>query len=152
MSNHYNCEKKYFEKQKNKIIRYCLYRRRCTKEIEDKLYSTKLNPNQIRILIDELHDLDIINEFEFAKSFVNGKFKNNKWGKNKIIYNLKLKNISTEIIQKAICEIKSNDYIKTIKALIKTKTNQKGKLPNNEKIFRYLIQKGYETDIIKKIL
>ena len=46
------------------------------------------NSLQMDTLIAELKDDDFLNEERFARTFCSGKFKINKWGKQKIAFEL----------------------------------------------------------------
>ena len=55
-----------------------------------------------------------LNEERYAKSFARGKFSIKKWGKRRIVNELKFKGISTYNINVALKEIDDKDYIQTL--------------------------------------
>ena len=73
------------------------------------------------------------------------------WGKNKILQGLRQHKISQYCINKALMEIDDEDYNESIKRLIEQKKasirNVRG-FQSKQKIARYLMQKGYEQQLV----
>ena len=65
-------------------MKFCGYRERSKKEVEDKLIAKSFNQKIIKVCIERLVELDFLNNIRFSKSFSRGKNNNNRWGKNKI--------------------------------------------------------------------
>ena len=55
----------------------------------------------------------------FLKSFARGKFRIKSWGKQRVINELKRRNISAYNIKTALKEIDENDYLETISRIAK---------------------------------
>lgn len=92
-----------------------------------------------------------INEERFAHSYTRGKFYQKKWGKSKIISNLKSKKIPEKLIQKSLSEIDDADYLNTFKKLASNKwlsLTDKNIFTKKKKLQNYLYQKGYENSLI----
>ncbi len=107
------------------------------------------------LIIIHLLQNDFLNEERFARSFVRGKFNQKKWGKKKIISQLKLKDISMYNIKIALTEIDASDYILTLNTLALKKFNTtKGanSFIKRKKISTFLIGKGYEYDLVFKVV
>jgi regulatory protein len=77
---------------------YCAYQERCYKEVEEKLYSYAVTVSEKEAILTYLIEQNFINEERFAQSFVRGKHNYKLWGKNRIINELKFRNISYSII------------------------------------------------------
>ncbi len=140
---------------KQKMARYCAYQERSHYQVEKKLREMGMIPDAIDAIMLFLIQEGFLNEERFARAYVRGKFYQNKWGKQKIINGLKQHRIHQNLIQSALNEIDENDYQQTIKELIaKKKKHLPG--PNtsqtNQKIARYLIQKGYRYEAFAECL
>jgi len=143
------------QEAKSKIMAFCAYQERSPREVEFKLQQYNLPSPQIIEIIDFLINENFLNEERFAKSFCRGKFRLKKWGKRKIKYGLIEKGINEELIQKGLQEIDPGEYIQTVREIVETKRDQypgKNSRDLNNKIARFLSQKGYETDLIWQIL
>ena len=130
---------------------YCAYQERCHKEVSDKLYSWKLNADEINYIIDHLIQENYLNEERFAIAFAGGKFRIKHWGRQKIVTKLKEKRVSEYCIKKALEEIDDQEYIITLHRLIEKKhSSLKGKNPftKKKKTAAYIYSKGYENDLI----
>ena len=68
----------------NKIINYCNYRDRSTKEIKIKLLDLNYSIEIIDSAISQAIELGIVDNFRFSKSFSRGKNQKNRWGKIKM--------------------------------------------------------------------
>ena len=90
---------------------YCAYQERCYKEVEGKLYSFSVNLSEKEEILTYLIENNFINEERFAQSFVRGKHNYKFWGKNRIVNELKFRNISSRIITIALKEIPEETYI-----------------------------------------
>jgi regulatory protein len=134
------------------ILYYCKYQERCHKEVRNKLYELGLSTITVDEQISELIAADILNEERFAKSYARGKWRILHWGRNKIKQQLKLKNVSDYCIKKALQEIAEDDYQSILQELTIKKWSElrteRSKQMKKAKVYRYLIQKGYEQDLV----
>ncbi len=128
-------------------MKFCGYRERSKKEVEDKLKAKSFNQKIIKICIDRLIELDFLNNIRFSKSFSRGKNNNNRWGKNKIKFHLKNKGLTDDEINIGIESIDEESYLNILKKNIEL-YNKKLKEPDRNKLIGHLINKGYEMDLI----
>ncbi len=141
-----------------KIEHYCAYQERCQKEVKEKLFSYGLNSSEVNQLLEKLVSRGFLNEERFAKAFAGGKFRQKKWGRNKIVRELKLRQISEYCIKKALKEIDDADYSSTIeKTAAKYAAGLKSgtSFARKQKVIKYLMSRGFEYeqchDIIKHL-
>lgn len=143
------------EEVKRKLERYCVYQDRCHKEVENKLREFNLIPEAREIILLHLMEHDFLNEERFSKSFARGKFRIKKWGKQRIVRELKLRNISSYNIKTAMKEINEAEYLINLTDLIVKKNNlvkEESVFKRKKKIYDYLIYRGYESELILKSL
>jgi len=135
----------------NKLRHYCAYQERCHEEVRTKLLSLKIYGNNLEEIINKLIEDDFLNEERFAKAYAGGKFRIKKWGRGKIINELKKRKVSAYCINKAMLEIGQEDYLLTLNKLVSV-TLKKYKTNNNfetkNKVTRYLISRGYESELV----
>jgi len=138
-----------------KLRHYCTYQERSHFEVQQKLRELRIPYAYHDEIIATLINEDYLNEERFAIQFAGGKFRMKEWGKKKILYALKEKRVSEYCIKKALSSIDEEDYVKTLGKLAEEKyASLKGEtfLDRKKKIIDYLIQKGYEYDLINKAL
>ncbi len=137
------------------MANYCIYQDRCHYDIERKIRDFDLIPEAKDHVILFLIQHNFLNEERFAKSFARGKFNQKQWGKNRIIRELKLRNINSRLIETALKEIDQNEYFNTLEKVYQKKkieikeTNSHKK---RQKIYQQMIYKGFESNLILDIL
>jgi len=138
------------------ILHYCKYQERCHSEVRNKLYELGCNTTEVEQTLTGLIEIGILNEERFAKAFAGGKFRMKQWGREKIKQQLKLRKISDYCIKKAMTEIPADDYEATLNKLASKKAEEIKKdrsiLSRKSKLYRYLVQKGYERDLIADVI
>ena len=141
---------------KKKLADYCVYQDRSHYEVEQKLKELRtLNEDERGEILIWLIQNNFLNEERFSKSYARGKFYQKKWGKIKIMQGLKQKRIPTNLIDKGIEEINEEDYKSTLMELTEKKWNiirESEVYLKKKKIYNYLLQKGYEYNLINEIL
>lgn len=138
-----------------KLASYCAYQERSHYEVKNKLAEYGVFYNDAEQVIAELIIQNYLNEERFAKAFAGGKFRVKKWGRNKIKQELKLKQVSDYCIQQGMKEIDFDDYLLTLseEALAKYNTlKDKNYLIKANKTAKYLVSRGFETDLVWDIV
>lgn len=138
---------------KQKIEQYCVYQDRCHKEVEQKMRTYDLIPEaQEMILLSLLKD-NFLNEERFSKSFARGKFRIKHWGKQRIVRELKMREISAYNIKTALKEIDEEEYVKTIYNITENRNaviSESNTFKRKKKLIDFLFRKGFESDLIYK--
>lgn len=140
------------EEAKRRIERYCVYQERCHKEVRQKLYEMRMIPLAIDEIIDHLLRHNFLNETRFSQAFARGKFRTKKWGRNRIVNELKLRQISKLNIKIALKEIPNDEYFKTFEALAEKRLQQLASETNvqkkRKKLADYLFYRGWESELV----
>ena len=149
--------KKHLTKEQalQKLKHYCAYQERCHIEVKEKLYNLGVWKKEHDEIIAALIEENYLNEERFAIAFAGGKFRVKQWGRVKIKYELKQKQVSDYCIKKALKQIDEDEYIKTLAKLAKDKYNSlksEQYLIRKKKTMDYLLAKGYEIEWVKKAL
>jgi regulatory protein len=150
-------QKKYLTKEEalQKLKQYCAYQERSHSEAVQKLWDLGVRKAEHDDIIAALIEEDYLNEERFAVQYAGGKFRMKDWGKKKIYYALKEKQVSTYCINKALNAIPEDDYLKTLRQLAERKYESlKGEqyLVRQKKTTDYLLQKGYESNLVTNVL
>lgn len=140
---------------RDKLAKYCTYQDRCHWEVEQKLNEFNLIPEGRDEIIIYLIQNNFLNEERFSKNFARGKFNQKNWGRIKIKSELKKKKIPANLIQIALKEIDSDNYFSTLEELFQKKKeslkSERESFKKKAKIRNYLLQKGYESDLIQML-
>jgi regulatory protein len=150
--------KQYFSKEEalQKAKQYCAYQERCHSEVKEKLYSFGLHKNDVEELLAQLISDNYLNEERFSIQFAGGKFRIKQWGRVKIKYQLKQKGVSEYCIKKALLSIDKADYKKVLYKLADAKLvslkSEKNIFTKKRKLQDHLLQKGFESDLVREIV
>jgi regulatory protein len=140
------------DEAKARMERYCAYRERCHKEVHQKLREMRMIPEAVDLIIHYLITNNYLNETRFAKAFVHGKFRIKKWGKKRIVRELKFRNITQYNIKLALKEIPEADYLSTFHELSEKRWKQIDSEENlqkkKKKFVDYLLYRGWESAFI----
>lgn len=139
------------EQALQKLKQYCAYQERCHAEVVDKLYQLGIWKKEHDAIIATLIEENYLNEERFALAYAGGKYRMKQWGRVKIKYELKQKQVSNYSINKALKQFDEEEYRQTLQKLANDKyALLKGEqyLVRKKKTMDYLIQRGYETDLI----
>ena len=142
-----------YDRALEKAMRYCSYQERCVLDLEKRFYAWNVKKSDWDKIIDNLIKEDFLNEIRYIEGFVRGKFRMKKWGKNKIKMGLMNKQVFDEksFITVFDSEIIEEDYLQTMKYLIQQKLlliENEEALKKRDKLYRYLLSKGYESELI----
>lgn len=144
------------EEALQKLKKYCAYQERCHQEVRSKLLSLKVYGLLLEEVMAELIREDYLNEERFARSYVRGKYRLKKWGRVRLTQELKMRNISTYCINKAMEEIEESAYQENLKAIlekyIREREHQLDRVNLRHKALQFALSKGYEYEKIKNTL
>jgi regulatory protein len=145
-----------YDRALEKAMWYCSFQERCIFDVETRFRAWNVKREDCDKIIDILLEQNYLNEKRYIEAFVRGKFLIKKWGKIKIVAELYQKKISGKEVSEAISkEISDEDYQEAIIQLIDKKKQLLKEDDSNklkEKLYRYLLSKGYESDLIFKFL
>ncbi len=134
-----------------KLENYCSYQERCQKEVVAKLREMRMVPEAIDQIVAHLIEQDYLNEERFAKTFARGKHHVKKWGRNRIVSELKHRNISGFNIKSAMAEIDDKAYVKTLDIIAKkrlSQLNESNLQKRKRKLADYLLYRGWEGHLV----
>ena len=144
-----------YEEALKKAAMYAAKREVCIQDVKTKLYNWKVPKEFHDDIIFYLLQEEFIDEERYAAAYVREKFRMNKWGKVKIIFQLKSKNIPSHLIEEALKEIEPEKYYSVLLELLEQK---KRSVPGLEgialrnKLKAYAAGRGFELDLINKAL
>ena len=139
-----------FDKQKTKVLKYILYKRRTEQEIKTKFIST-IPEDILEDIIQYLKDAKYIDDKQYIEKAVNN---------FKLLKNLSIKELTYKLLSKGLSKNDIEDYIyENREELNKYEQNsarniiyKKQKEMEIEEIKQYLYKKGYKNDNIVKVI
>ncbi len=140
-------------KAKNQALRLLDFRMRTVAEVREKLAGQGFAKAVIADTITSLEDYGFLNDAEYARLYIKDKLASA--GKHKLSYDLLNKGIDPATVKAALEGTDEDEELTACYNLaykkyvtLKTREMDEGKL--KEKVYRYLIGKGYSYDLIKQ--
>ena len=138
-----------------KLMSSCSKQEKCNFDILKKLNEWGFSDSDAGKILQQLINDKYVDDKRYAIAFANDKIKFNFWGKIKVAYVLHQKNINQKFIDYALDNINNTEYFNIIKKEIlkKIRTIKNiDKYKQRSKILMFGKSRGYEIDIINKIL
>lgn len=143
------------EQALQKLKHYCAYQERAHSEVKEKLFQLGVWKKEHDEIISALIEENYLNEERYAIAFAGGKWRVKHWGRNKIKYELRQKQVSDYCIRKALKQIDEAEYLRVLQELAETKYKL---LKSDQYMIRwkktvdYLTAKGFEAELIRAAL
>lgn len=137
----------------NRIASYCSKAERCEYDALKKLQGWELLPEEISRIMDRLKKERFIDNKRFCRSFVNDKLRFNKWGRTKIMYELRKRMIPESIYTSILDEYSTDEFEKQLDQILKTKertVKAKDKYDKRNKLLRFALGRGFSMDLSLK--
>lgn len=139
-----------FDKQKTKILKYILYKKRSEQEVRKK-FSTTIDENMLEDIIEYLKEAKYINDQEFIEKTIQNFIMLKNLSIKEIQYKLLAKGLNKKDIENYIAENKEEleSYeIKSAQNILYKKSNSM----ELKEIKQYLLKKGYSLENIQKAI
>lgn len=139
----------------SQLMAMCSKCEKCTDDVKQKLNDWDISATETAEIIDILQKEQFINDERYAAFYVRDKFRFNKWGRIKISYMLKSKNISPQLIKKSLDEISEKDYTETLGTLLREKSKSiktDDEYERKSKLIRFAQSRGFEFEVIEKVM
>ena len=108
-------------------------------------------------LLASLIEEGYLNEERFATAFAGGRFRVKKWGRNRIVHELRMRGVGEANIRQAMDSIDQGDYRRCIEQLAAKKWREWKALEGSPrersaKTSAYLIARGFEAHLVRSIM
>ncbi len=141
---------------RNKVFKYLARREHSRYELYNKLSRKDYDRENINIILDELEDKDYINDERFARSWIKSRLRFKPRGPRLIKKELAQKGVSKSLqdslIFELISEEKELEMAKDLSRKWLSKKRNKNKENIDKKLYRYLSNKGFGSNISITIL
>lgn len=133
----------------------CARQEQCRKDILLKLSRWDISGSDAEQILSTLEQEGFIDHLRYAKSFTIDKVKFNRWGKIKIRWMMRQKEIPEDIIEIAITQIDEDDYENLLRNELEKKIKtfrSKSEAEKKAKLIQFATQRGFEYEIIYKVV
>ncbi len=127
----------------------CAKRECCASQIRQKLNRYALDDSAKEKIIKRLKNDKFLDESRYCRSFINDKLRFNKWGRVKIEFALRQKNIPQETIAEAFGEFPDSSFNEKLQPLLEHKLKSVKGATDYEKrtkLIRFALGRGFAMD------
>lgn len=145
------------EKALERLASLCSRSEQCESDLNRKLIAWHLPAIDRNDIIEYLKTNRYIDEKRYAKSFVNDKARFSAWGPVKIRIELKKRKIKSSVIKEALANVDKDVWKEALLRCVRAKsrnlelTGEEG-FENSQKLLRYLISRGFSTEISLRVI
>ncbi len=139
-----------YDKEKSKILKYILYKKRSKQEVKNKFCST-IDNEMLEEIIEELEENGYIDDSNYIERAVKEYVALNALSLKEVKYKLMAKGIKSGLIEDYFSEHQDEmqEYeINSAKKLILKKQNQM----DETTLMQFLLKKGYKTENIREAI
>lgn len=136
--------------------RYCANEEQCRTSVKKKLCDWGASLDVSGKIVNRLVDQGFIDERRFARAYVSAKLRTQKWGRLKVVYQLRSKQIPPKFITEALADITDEEYRNILLGVAETKwatyaaTDTTAK--RRSRLVTFLASRGYESPEIQTML
>lgn len=144
-----------YEKIVARAAKICSTSEKCSNDMRTRMIAWGLDAEETEKAIDWLVEQKFVDDARFAHYFVKDKLKFNKWGRIKIGYALRQKQLPDDVINEALEAIDASAYTEILDQLIRQKARSAGDLlvpANKAKVLRFAAQRGFSAEEIYRAI
>lgn len=130
----------------DKAEAYCARAEHCAADVRRKLYEWGAPADLFDKIEEILYGRDFLNDQRFCQAYVHDKVAYQAWGRMKIQAGLRALQLPETIIREALENIDEEQYSRNLRNLI-----QQRKADSEDKRLRFLLQRGFGFEEIKKM-
>jgi len=133
----------------------CSKQEQCSHHIREKLKTWNVSDDDAEKIIELLKKEKFLDDQRYAIFYVRDKFRFNGWGKIKMAVMLRQKGIPEVTINEALDQIDQEQYFQLCQRLISEKSatlRETNLFKRKGKLYRFAAQRGFESDLIHRIL
>lgn len=137
----------------NRAAAYCSKAERCEFDVRKKLVAWEIADEGIERIMKRLKDERFLSNERFCRSFINDKVRFNKWGRAKIVFELKKRKISELDYLPFLEELSSDEFEKQLLHILIIKARSikaKDDYDKKTKLIRFALSRGFSMDLAIK--
>ncbi len=139
-----------------KAERYCANEEQCRTSVRKKLCDWGASVEASTKIVNRLVDQGFVDEKRFARYYCSCKLRTQKWGRLKVIYQLRAKQVPPKYITEALTDVTDEEY----RSILRTVADDKWAtydpdeplVKRKAKLSTFLASRGYESEVILELL
>ena len=143
------------EKALERLIVLCNRSEQCEYELNRKLVNWGISSSDRQEILEYLRDSRLVDEARYAKAYTNDKARFSSWGPQKIRIELARRHIHSYLVSEAIGKVENKVWKEGLLRCAVSKSKGLDLIgeegwDNCQKLFRYLISRGFPSSAVSK--
>jgi regulatory protein len=137
--------------------RYCALAEQCEDAVRQKLVTWGATPVESDDVIDALYSENYLDDVRYARAFCESKILHQHWGRQKVLYQLRLKHLPRTAVETGMAAISDEDYLAALSDLAVKKLSELRRSTNDpaalrQKLTSFLLSRGFLIGEINQVI
>lgn len=144
-----NTDKTLLEKARH----YCAYAEQCESGVRQKLIAWGASSQSIAHIVETLRTEGYLDDLRYARAYCESKVLHQHWGRLKVAYQLRSKQLPREVVDSALATIDDEAYTQMLHDVAARKRTELGAQPDApRRIAAFLASRGFTTNEIAQVI
>ena len=133
--------------------RYCALSEQCESGVRQKLIVWGASPDMVAPIINRLRAEDYLDDERYARIYCESKIVQQHWGRQKVLYQLRLKHLPKGAIDKGMAAVSEEVYMHVLSEVAERKRAELGGIEaDSRKLMSFLASRGFSLNEINKVI
>lgn len=135
--------------------RYCALAEQCESGVRQKLVTWGAGTDDANVVVENLRSEGYLDDKRYARAYCESKMLQQGWGRQKVLYQLRLKHLPKEAIDSGVAVVDDERYFEMLRATAERKMQELGPdftLENQRKLVSFLTSRGFTFGEINKVI
>ena len=136
---------------------YCALADQCEDAVRQKLVTWGASPSDSDSIVKVLQSEGYLDNERFARAFCESKILTQHWGRQKVLYQLRLKHMPREAVDRGMAAVSNEDYMAVLTEVAEKKRQELEQKTDDpfvlrQKLTAALVNKGFTLPEINQVL
>lgn len=144
----------------DKSRNYCALAEQCEDAVRQKLIKWGASPAESDEVVAKLYDERYLDDERFARAYCESKILHQHWGRQKVLYQLRLKHLPRTAVDSGMAAVSNEDYFavltevaeKKYHELIANNASPEGEREVSQKLTSFLVTRGFLLSEINQVI
>ena len=141
----------------DKARRYCALSEQCEDAVRQKLVTWGATPAESDAVVAKLQAENYIDDERYARAYCESKILQQQWGRQKVLYQLRLKHLPRTAVEKGMAAVSDEDYMAVLadvaaKKAAELRRTELSPLAMRQKLTAFLASRGFLIDESNKVI
>ena len=141
----------------DKARRYCALSEQCEDAVRQKLVTWGATPAESDAVVSTLYSEDYLDDVRYARAYCESKILHQQWGRQKVLYQLRLKHLPRPAVEAGMAAVNDDDYLAILASLAEKKLAELQRSSDDpsalrQKLTSFLVSRGFLISEINQVI